>query len=281
MCWKFVKNGCLISPKKIQSIAEFLDCIKENWDDWKIKSERNDREDKDKWYPQEKLPWFRGCEKKIYELIPSIYRKKILGWDYKADDAEDMKAEFARRAVPFLKQHQHFREGEYLHLMQHYGFPTRLLDWTEGALIALYFAIRAVDIPGRVDCPCVWMLNPSWLNYVNDKTEEDKRTGKGKSKVLYTDHWARKKYDQNKIIYRHYLKDEEDLAQYPIAVLPPYIDSRIVAQKSVFTIHGKSQDGIEILMNNNPDAQIAKIDPQVARILITEDKEKIQKLLKQ
>ncbi|MGD0516114.1 MAG: FRG domain-containing protein [Thermoguttaceae bacterium] len=272
MSWKFEKekkDGCsyYVSPK-IHSIAEFLDCINDNWEDWYDKSDKI-------WHPQEDLPWFRGCEKDNDELIPGIYRENIHGWKYKADVAEDMKAEFARRAVPFLKQHQHFREGEYLHLMQHYGFPTRLLDWTEGALIALYFAIRAVDIPGRVDCPCVWMLNPSWLNYVNDLTEgNNRRTENGKSKVLYTDLWAREKYDQNKIIYEHYLKDEEKLGKYPIAVFPPYIDARIDAQKSVFTIHGTEKNGFWNLMEKFPD------DAQFAKILIIGDKVEIKKIKK-
>ncbi len=270
MSWKFKrhKDGYEITTgKRIESIAVFLNCVKENWKKWRDNSNKM-------WKPQERLPWFRGCEKDSYELIPGIYRgKKIIGWDYYATEAEDMKAEFARRAGPFLKGHQHFREGEYLHLMQHYKYPTRLLDWTEGALIALYFAIRTIDTKDRVECPCIWMLNPSWLNYVNDVTIEHGETNENKSLVLYTDHWAMEKYDQDQIIRKHYLDTEHKLAKYPIAIFPPYIDVRIVAQKSVFTIHGELRNGFEALMHEKHDAQIAKI-------LITEDKKKIKKLIK-
>ncbi len=92
-----------------------------------------------------------------------------------------------------------------------------------------------------------------------------------KSLVLYTDYWAMEKYDQDKIIFKHYLKSEHELAEFPIAIFPPYIDSRIVAQKSVFTIHGKLKDGFEKLIKEKSNTQIAKI-------LITADKEEVAKI---
>jgi FRG domain len=45
--------------------------------------------------------------------------------------------------------------------MQHCGTPTRLLDWTEGALIAFHFAVR--NKSDKADA-AVWALNPWELN---------------------------------------------------------------------------------------------------------------------
>jgi hypothetical protein len=279
MSWKFEKEkidkfSYCVSPK-IHSIADYLTCINENWKEWKFGANLD---------PQEESPWFRGCEKAIYELIPGIYRGiDILGWDFNemdgAGDAEDMKAEFARRAYPFLKNAQPFREGEYLHLMQHYRYPTRLLDWTEGALIALYFAIRAVDTPGRIDNPFVWMLNPSWLNYVNEAVNKaapkNSERSKVKSLVLYTDYWARKQYEEDGIIVDQYLQREDRLSvKDPIAIFPPHIDPRIIAQRSVFTIHGTERNGFWELIKRFPD------DAQFAKILITGDKDEIKEIKK-
>jgi hypothetical protein len=57
---------------------------------------------------------------------------------------------------------------EYLALMQHYGAPTRFLDWTYSFFIALYFALEKTIYTERkndnnyVECE-VWGLNYDWF----------------------------------------------------------------------------------------------------------------------
>lgn len=84
--------------------------------------------------------YFRGHSSVDYKLKPSIGRL------FK-DGEEQSMLQFEKNIFEDFKQKsQMFTDTrprsdlEYLYLAQHYGLPTRLLDWTYNPLVALYFA---------------------------------------------------------------------------------------------------------------------------------------------
>ena len=81
-----------------------------------------------------KTVWFRGHGDKSWRLEPALSRQDKL-----AAEIQLMKR-FKQNAFQFLP-HVPQGEWEWMFLMQHYGVPTRLLDWTESPLVGLYFAL--------------------------------------------------------------------------------------------------------------------------------------------
>ena len=106
--------------------------------------------------------------------------------------------------------------------MQHYGVPTRLLDWSESALLGLAFAIIYREEKHIDKDAAVWCLDSETLN--KDYTKGLKPNEPIPS---ITDNTVKK--------IQTY-QDDEIPVDFPIAVYGPLNNVRIVAQKGVFTL---------------------------------------------
>jgi hypothetical protein len=119
--------------------------------------------------------------------------------------------------------------------MHHYGAPTRLLDWTDGALLALYFAVRPEYETGsyrkdRFDA-AVWALEAIWLNEKKD--------------VLHAQIIAlsNTKEVQDRLPEKPLDEDSDVKKKFPAAIDPPHIARRVAVQRSHFTIFGTLKAG--------------------------------------
>ena len=160
--------------------------------------------------------WFRGTSKISHSPVPSLGRDS-----YSLKHERPLINGFKQNALQFTEERP-TDDWAWLFLMRHHNVPTRLLDWTESPIVALYFA--AQDGRGPPGDGAIWVLYPTMLNNHAGITMDFE----GDLPIFDELDQHTQPYSPSAV---HVGADRE-----PIAGIAPRQSPRMVAQHSVFTI---------------------------------------------
>ena len=168
----------------------------------------------------EDICWFRGVTDASLSLLPSAY------WRTGYDEFQTL-LQFSQEGRAFADVGE-VDDWRTYYLAQHNGIPTRLLDWTENFITALFFATDGLKDGTN---PCVWIVRPtqvnklslSWPGLISPERNDEvnawmpTRIAAGPSKITTKDgQWV---YDNSR----------------PLALYPRKNNARMVAQQGTFT----------------------------------------------
>lgn len=181
---------------------------------------------------------FRGQENFDWKLATRLERD-LARWPLRVDEGAKLEAE-AEALNTFVAKARHvlpeIHEEDYLgwlSVMQHYGAPTRLLDWTRSPFVACYFSCCG---PGNED-GAIWMLHEPHCRLAHGDIAPETagfkvfRNSSGQATISYSGQaWKR----QSEAAVSAMMNRDS----WPLVVVPGVADERIRAQQGLFTFHG-------------------------------------------
>lgn len=182
---------------------------------------------------------FRGMSNNKYQLLPGVFRKNTSGKAiYTTYTTEiDLLKFFIQEASAYLTipSDDYVRWAEYA---QHFGVPTRFLDWSSNPLVALYVCCKNnPDTPGTV-----WVLN----------RKDYERITVSKQNLSHP--------DKDRITCVKELLEGKSSLDYPIVYTPSYVDSRMSAQGSYFMVWGKNEEPLDKLIPESIADSISELN---------------------
>lgn len=175
--------------------------------------------------------WFRGQEDAGWGLQPSIQRSEH-NLDLETYLANDFYIK-NKKVLDVCPAKNNY--AAWLSMMQHYGLPTRLLDWSQSPLIAAFFATKTYKQTAQTPAS-IWVLDPSKLNEQN-----------GFGAYLYPSD----AYTAQEMLRPAFVKEEKD--EFRDKILACHCvenDLRMYSQQSCFTIHNSQRKLTDICDND-------------------------------